>query len=162
MAAARIAAGQQDKLYLGNLDAVRDWGFAGDYVEAMWRIVQKDAPGDYVIATGEAHTVREFCQLAFARAGIDLEFSGAAVAEVAKDRATGREVIAIDPRYFRLAEVNLLQGDASKARRELGWEPTVSFQKLVEMMVDSDIQAARTGAPFVSELSLPALAALVE
>jgi GDPmannose 4,6-dehydratase len=153
MAAARIGAGAQEKLYLGNLDAVRDWGFAGDYVDAMWRILQREHPSDYVIATGEAHTVREFCQLAFARAGVELEFSGKGEGEIGKDRKSGREIVAVDPRYFRPAEVDLLKGDASLARKELGWTPTVNFQQLVEMMVDSDIKAARTGAPFVTEFS---------
>src|SRR5689334_1843658 len=104
MAAARIREGQQDKLYLGNLDARRDWGFAGDYVEGMWRMVQADTPGDYVLATGEAHTVREMCQLAFARAGIELEFRGEGENETGIDTATGNEIIGIDPRYFRPTE----------------------------------------------------------
>ena len=161
MAAARIASGAQDKLYLGNLDSIRDWGFAGDYVDAMWRILQKDTPSDYVIATGEAHTVREFAQLAFARAGIELEFSGEGVKEVGREKGTGREIVAIDPRYFRPAEVDLLQGDASLAKKELGWTPKVTFRELVEMMVDSDIEAARTGAPFATEFTPAALDAVL-
>src|SRR6476620_11409200 len=107
MAAARIREGQQDKLYLGNLHARRDWGFAGDYVEGMWRMVQQDTPDDYVLATGETHTVRELCQLAFGRAGIELEFRGEGVDEVGIDTNTGKEVVLIDPRYFRPTEVEL-------------------------------------------------------
>ena len=144
MAAARIREGQQDKLYLGNLDARRDWGFAGDYVEGMWRMLQAEVPDDYVLATGEAHTVREMCRLAFARAGIELEFRGEGENERGIDSATGNEIIGIDPRYFRPTEVDLLLGDASKARQKLGWQPKVSFQDLVRMMVDADLQAEST------------------
>ncbi|HEX2676882.1 MAG TPA: GDP-mannose 4,6-dehydratase [Polyangiales bacterium] len=115
----------QDKLYLGNLDAKRDWGFAGDYVEAMWRMLQTDKPSDYVIATGETHTVREFVDLAAKVAGLDIE---------------GR--VEIDPRYYRPTEVDLLLGDASRARKELGWQPKVSFEQLVRMMVEADLQLA--------------------
>ena len=122
-AVARIKAGLQDKLYLGNLDAKRDWGYAPDYVEAMWRMLQAPEADDYVIATGEQHTVREFCELAFAHVGLDW-----------------REYVEIDPRYFRPAEVDSLLGDASKARRELNWEPTVGFGELVRIMVDADVQ----------------------
>jgi GDPmannose 4,6-dehydratase len=148
MAAVRISEGQQEKLYLGNLAAQRDWGFAGDYVEGMWRIVQADRPDDFVLATGETHTVREFCTLAFRRAGIELEFRGAGVNEVGIDRRSGREVVAVDPKYFRPTEVDLLLGDASKARRELGWSPTVTFPDLVNMMVDADLVMLRTRAPY--------------
>jgi GDPmannose 4,6-dehydratase len=162
MAVARIREGQQDKLYLGNLDARRDWGFAGDYVDGMWRMVQADVPDDYVLATGEAHTVREFCRLAFARAGIDVEFRGAGISETGLDRATGREVIAIDPRYFRPTEVDLLVGDAGKARARLRWTPTVSFTELVEMMVDADLAAVQSGVPFTVESSNAALQALLK
>jgi GDPmannose 4,6-dehydratase len=140
MAAARILAGLQDTLFLGNLDAQRDWGFAGDYVEGMWRIVQAPQPGDYVLATGETHSVREFCQAAFEAAGIPLTFRGAGVTEVGVDNRTGRTVIAIDPRYFRPTEVDILLGDASRARAELGWEPSVRFSELVQMMVRADLE----------------------
>ena len=148
MAAARIREGQQDKLYLGNLDARRDWGYAADYVEGMHRIVQCDTPSDFVLATGETHTVREFCQLAFERLGMELDFVGRAENERGIDRKTGKEVIAIDPRYYRPTEVEILQGDATKARRELGWTPTVSFTELVHMMADADLEAVQTGQPF--------------
>jgi GDPmannose 4,6-dehydratase len=122
-AVARIKAGLQDKLYLGNLDAKRDWGYAPDYVEAMWHILQAAEPDDYVIATGEQHSVREFCELAFAHVGLDWQ-----------------EYVEIDPRYFRPAEVDSLLGDASKARQELGWEPKVGFEELVRIMVDADVK----------------------
>lgn len=162
MAAARIREGQQDKLFLGNLDARRDWGFAGDYVEGMWRMLQHDTAADYVLATGEVHTVRDFCRLAFARAGIDLEFHGSDADESAIDTATGREVIAIDSRYFRPTEVDLLLGDATKARTQLGWAPTVNFTELVEMMVDADLTALQSGIPFTVESSDSALQALLK
>ena len=125
-AATRIKLGLQDKLYLGNLDAQRDWGFAGDYVEAMWLMLQQDEPDDYVIATNETHSVREFCEKAFGRLGLD-----------------ARQFIDIDPRYFRPAEVDLLLGDARKALEKIGWTPRTSFDDLVAMMVDSDMDLAR-------------------
>src|SRR5215213_3495959 len=153
MAAARIREGQQDKLFLGNLDASRDWEFAGDYVEGMWRMLQHEAPADYVLATREVHTVRDFCRLAFARAGMDLEFRGRDADEIAIDTANGREVIAIDSRYFRPTEVDLLLGDSTKARTQLGWVPTVNFTELVEMMVDADLTALQSGIPFTVESS---------
>ena len=162
MAAARIREGRQEKLFLGNLDARRDWGFAGDYVEGMWLIVQNDTPGDYVLATGEAHTVREFCECAFARAGIELQFRGEGVLEAGFDAATGRELVSIDPRYFRPTEVDLLLGDSSKARRELGWKPQVGFTELVEMMVDADLAAVQSGEPFSVESTSSALQALLK
>jgi GDPmannose 4,6-dehydratase len=161
MAAARIQDGSQEKLYLGNLSAQRDWGFAGDYVEGMWRIVQAEVASDYVLATGEMHTVREFCERAFARAGMPLEFRGDGVEETAIDIQTGREVIAIDPRYFRPTEVDLLLGDATKARVDLGWRPSIGFLELVDMMVDADIEAVQAGAPFKLDKSLDTLAALL-
>jgi GDPmannose 4,6-dehydratase len=139
-AVARIAAGQQERLYLGNLDAQRDWGFAGDYVEAMWRMLQAAVPDDYVIATGETHTVREFCDLAFAHAGLPLRWQGSGPGEQGLD-PSGRVLVQVDPRYFRPTEVDLLLGDPSKARKELGWQPTVSFRALVTMMVDADLKA---------------------
>jgi GDPmannose 4,6-dehydratase len=162
MAAARISEGVQDRLYLGNLSAKRDWGFAGDYVDGMWRMLQSDTPDDYVLATGEMHTVREFCQLAFARTGIDLEFRGEGVGETGVDTASGREMIAIDPRYFRLAEVDLLLGDPRKAQMHLGWTRTVGFTELVEMMVDADVASVQTGIPFTVESSDSALQALLK
>jgi GDPmannose 4,6-dehydratase len=139
---ARIRAGLQDRLYLGNLEARRDWGFAGDYVQAMWLMLQAAEPDDYVIATGEAHSVREFCELAFQLAGIPITWQGAGLQEVGVD-AEGRERVRIDPRYFRPAEVDLMQGDSSYARRKLGWEPTVSFADLVRLMVEADMALAK-------------------
>lgn len=161
MAAARIAAGDDAKLYLGNLDARRDWGFAGDYVEGMWRILRHDTPGDYVLATGESHTVREFCQLAFARIGIELDFRGAGADEAGVDSRTGRTHIVVDPRYFRPTEVYDLCGDATRAANELGWTPRVTFGELVEMMVDADVAALKAGQPFTLEPSLEALQAVL-
>jgi GDPmannose 4,6-dehydratase len=162
MAVARIREGRQDKLFLGNIDAERDWGFAGDYVEGMWKVVQHATPGDYVLATGEKHTVREFCSAAFTRVGMNIEFRGMGEDEVGIDTATGNEVIAIDKRYFRPTEVDLLVGDASKAKRELGWSPRVSFTELVEMMVDADLASVQSGVPFTIESSYAALHALVK
>ena len=140
-AAARIARGRQDVLYLGNLDAKRDWGFAGDYVEAMWLMLQQEQPDDYVIATGETRAVREFAERAFSRAGITLAWRGSGLEEVGVDVATGRSVVHVDPRYFRPTEVDFLLGDASKARRRLGWAPKVTFGELADMMVDAEIAA---------------------
>ncbi|MEP6507858.1 MAG: GDP-mannose 4,6-dehydratase [Gemmatimonadales bacterium] len=162
MAAARIREGQQDKLFLGNLEAERDWGFAGDYVEGMWMMVQHDTPDDYVLATGEKHTVREFCQAAFSRIGMELEFSGEGVNEVAVDAASGKEVIAVDARYFRPTEVELLLGDSTKARTVLGWKPRVGFTELVEMMVDADLATAQSGQEYTIESSYAAFHALVK
>jgi GDPmannose 4,6-dehydratase len=125
-AVGRIKAGLQEKLFLGNLDARRDWGFAGDYVDAMWRMLQQSEPDDYVIATGEAHTVRELVEVAFDHVGLDWE-----------------DHVEIDPRYFRPTEVNDLQGDASKAEARLGWKPRIGFERLVHMMVDHDVELAR-------------------
>ncbi len=137
-AAARIKLGLQKCLYLGNLDAKRDWGFAGDYVEAMWLMLQAETPDDYVIATGETHSVREFCDVTFKHLGLPLRWQGKGVDEkgLAPD---GRVLIEVDPHYFRPAEVDLLLGDASKAKRDLGWQPRVSFQELAKMMVDADL-----------------------
>jgi len=142
-AAARIKLGLQECLYLGNIEAKRDWGFAGDYVEGMWRMLQADHPDDYVIATGETHSVREFAELVFGRHGIALRWQGEGVHEKGIDEATGRVVIEIDPRYFRPAEVDLLLGDPAKAQRELGWQPGTSFKELVEMMTDADLKMAQ-------------------
>ena len=138
-AVARIAAGSQSALYLGNLDAKRDWGHAKDYVEGMWMIVQNDQPGDYVLATGETHAVREFVELAFAEVGKDIAWKGSGVEEVGYDTQTGRELVCIDPRYFRPTEVDLLHGDPTKARNDLGWRHKVGFQDLVKEMVATDI-----------------------
>jgi GDPmannose 4,6-dehydratase len=126
-AVGRIKCGLQDKLFLGNLDAKRDWGFAGDYVEGMWRMLQQDEPGDYVLATGQTHSVRDLCEKAFGRVGLDYH-----------------DHVEIDPRYFRPAEVDLLLGDPTRARERLGWEPKVSFDGLVNMMTDADLEAARS------------------
>ncbi len=128
-AVARIYHGKQDRLYLGNLDAKRDWGHAKDYVEAMWLMLQQDTPDDYVIATGETHTVREFAAAAFNVVGLDYQ-----------------KYIEIDPRYFRPSEVDALCGDASKARAAFGWKPTVQFEELVSMMVQADLKAVEGGA----------------
>ena len=141
MAAARIAAGRQDKLYLGNLDARRDWGYAPDYVECMWLMMQQPEPDDYVIATGEYHTVREFCTLAFHYAGIELEWQGNGLAEKGVDSATGRVLVEVDRRFFRPAEVDQLLGDPAKARERLGWNPRkTSFDTLVRRMVAHDLK----------------------
>jgi GDPmannose 4,6-dehydratase len=139
-AAARIKLGLQNKLYLGNLDAKRDWGFAGDYVEAMWLMLQAETPDDYVIATGETHSVREFCDIAFAHIGLPIKWQGRGVEERGHG-PDGRVLIEVDPNYFRPAEVDLLLGDASKAERELGWKPRVTFEGLAKMMVDADLAA---------------------
>ncbi|MBD5219703.1 MAG: GDP-mannose 4,6-dehydratase [Bacteroidales bacterium] len=147
MAAARIAAGVQEKLYLGNLEARRDWGYAPDYVECMWLILQQPQPDDYVIATGEYHTVREFATLAFARVGISLRWEGSGIDEKGIDAATGRVIVEVDPRFFRPAEVDELLGDPSKARTELGWNPRkTSFEQLVDLMVDSDVELVKKEA----------------
>ncbi|MDE6134918.1 MAG: GDP-mannose 4,6-dehydratase, partial [Muribaculaceae bacterium] len=131
---------------LGNLDARRDWGYAPDYVECMWLILQQPEPDDYVIATGEYHSVREFASLAFARAGINLRWEGSGIDEKGIDRDSGRVLVEVDPRFFRPAEVDELLGDPSKAREKLGWNPRqTSFQKLVELMVDSDIRLLKEG-----------------
>ena len=140
LAVANIMAGKQEKLSLGNMDAKRDWGFAGDYVEGMWRMLQQETPQDYVLATNETHTVREFVELAFAEVGIEIEWQGTGVDEKGIDKATGRVLVDVNPRYFRPAEVELLWGDCTKAEKELGWERKVSFKELVAMMVDSDMR----------------------
>jgi len=141
---ARIGAGLQECLYLGNLAARRDWGFAGDYVQAMWLMMQAEKPDDYVIATGETHSVREFCEKAFALAGMPITWRGKEVEEVGMDQK-GTVRVRIDPRYFRPAEVDALQGDSSYARHSLGWKPTVSFDELVRMMVEADVVLVRKG-----------------
>ena len=141
LAAARISHGLQDKLYLGNLNALRDWGYAKDYVECMWLIMQQPEPDDFVIATGEYHTVREFATLAFARAGIDLEWQGEGLDEKGVEKFSGRVLVEVDPRFFRPAEVEQLLGDPTKAKELLGWNPRrTSFEQLVNLMVDADMK----------------------
>ena len=141
LAAARIAQGFQDKLYLGNLDARRDWGYAKDYVECMWLIMQHDVPEDFVIATGEMHTVREFATLAFREVGIELVWQGVGVEEKGIDSATGKVLVEVDPKYFRPCEVEQLLGNPTKAKQLLGWNPTkTSFQELVKIMAANDMR----------------------
>jgi GDPmannose 4,6-dehydratase len=141
LAAARIAKGKQERLYLGNLDAKRDWGYAKDYVECMWLILQHENPEDFVIATGEMHTVREFTTLAFKTAGIDIEWSGEGVQEKGINKATGEVVVEVKEEYFRPAEVEQLLGNPTKAKKLLGWNPRkTSFEELVEIMVKSDLK----------------------
>ena len=150
LAAARIAQGYQDKLYLGNLDSLRDWGYAKDYVECMWLILQHDTPEDFVIATGEYHTVREFATLAFKEVGIELEWKGEGVDEKGYDKATGKPIVEVDPKYFRPAEVDQLLGDPTKAKKTLGWNPCKTpFPELVRIMVQHDMK-------FVKKLFLKA------
>ena len=140
LAAARIAAGEQDKLYLGNLDALRDWGYARDYVECMWLMLQHDTPEDFVIATGEQHSVREFTERAFREVGINLRWEGEGINERGIDTATGRILVEVDPKYFRPAEVETLLGDPAKAKKLLGWNPSkTSFEELVRIMVRHDV-----------------------
>ena len=143
LAAAAISKGKQDKLYLGNLDAKRDWGYAKDYVECMWLILQHPQPEDFVIATGEMHTVREFCTLAFAEAGIKLRWEGKGVDEKGIDEATGKILVEVDPKYFRPTEVEQLLGDPTKAKTLLGWNPTKTpFHELIKIMMKHDLEKA--------------------
>jgi GDPmannose 4,6-dehydratase len=148
LAAARIKQGKQDKLYLGNLSSLRDWGYAKDYVECMWLILQQDKPEDFVIATGEQHSVREFCYYAFKRVGIELEFQGEGMNEKGIDKATGNVLIEVSPDFYRPTDVVNLWGDPTKAKAKLGWNPSkTSFQELVNIMVDSDMaKVASDGA----------------
>ena len=140
LAAARIKQGKQDKLYLGNLDSLRDWGYAKDYVECMWLILQHDKPEDFVIATGVQHTVREFCYYAFKHVGIELEFKGEGIEEKGIDKATGKVLVEVSPDFFRPTDVVNLWGDPTKAKTELGWNPSkTSFEELVKIMVESDM-----------------------
>ncbi len=148
MAATKIKSGLQEKLYLGNLDAKRDWGFAGDYVEAMWLMLQQREPEDYVIATGETHSVREFTELAFKELGIKILWKGEGREEVGLDASTGKVLIEIDPRYYRPTEVELLIGDPSKAKEKLGWEPKVKLEELVKIMVKADEEAVQRNHTF--------------
>lgn len=138
---ARIKHGLEDRLYLGNLDAKRDWGHAKDYVYGMWLMLQHDTPDDFVLATGETHTVREFIERASKKLGYDLVWKGKGVNEKGIDRKTGKVLIEIDPRYFRPAEVDVLIGDYSKAKKALGWKPKITFEKLVDLMVEADYEA---------------------
>ncbi|HBJ09744.1 MAG TPA: GDP-mannose 4,6-dehydratase, partial [Coprobacter fastidiosus] len=141
LAVARIKQGVQDKLYMGNLDARRDWGYAKDYVQCMWMILQHETPEDFVIATGEMHTVREFCTLAFAEVGIKIRWEGTGVEEKGIDEETGRVLVEVDPKYFRPAEVEQLLGDPTKAKTLLGWNPTQTpFPELVKIMVKHDME----------------------
>ena len=142
---AAVKHGTRDRLSLGNLDAKRDWGHARDYVEAMWLMMQQEEPDDYVIATGETHSVREFVVAAAAAAGIEIEWSGEGTDEVGRDRATGQVVVDVDPRFYRPAEVELLLGDPSKAKAKLGWEPKVSFEALAEIMMNADLALIERG-----------------
>jgi GDPmannose 4,6-dehydratase len=140
LAAARIAQGKQDKLYLGNLSSLRDWGYAKDYVECMWLILQHDKPEDFVIATGVQHSVRDFCYLAFKHVGIELEFVGEGEDEKGIDKATGKVLIEVSPDFYRPTDVVNLWGDPSKAVKELGWNPAkTSFEELVRIMVEADM-----------------------
>ncbi len=145
-AAGRIKLGLQDKLILGNLDSKRDWGYAPEYVEGMWRILQADSPDEYVLATGETHTGREFTELAFARLGIDIDWECKDEYERGVCRKTGKVVVEVSPQYYRPTEVDLLLGDASKAKSVLGWEPKTTFRKLVEIMTDADFKLAEKEA----------------
>ena len=140
-AVARITKGKQDKLYLGNMNAKRDWGYAKDYVKMMWLMLQHDTPEDFVIATGETHTVREFVEAAFSHVDVDIEWQGEGVEEKGIDKATGKVLVEVDPKYFRPTEVDMLIGDPAKAKEELGWEPEVKFKELVQLMVQSDVEA---------------------
>jgi GDPmannose 4,6-dehydratase len=154
-AVAAIELGLQERLYLGNLDAKRDWGHARDYVEGMWLITQQAEPDDYVLATGETHSVREFVEKAFTRVGKRIEWRGKGVAEQGIDAATGRILVEIDPHYFRPTEVDLLIGDPSKARAKLGWRHKVSFDALVAEMVEADLELARREASRDTSVSQP-------
>ena len=142
-AVARIKLGLQKKLYLGNLDAKRDWGFANDYVEAMWLILQQDNPEDFVVATGQTTTVRDFVDLAFKEVGIEIEWQGNGVDEVGIDKSNGNRVVEVDPRYFRPTEVELLLGDPTKAQEKLGWKPQTTLKELCSMMVREDLKTAK-------------------
>ncbi len=144
MAVAKIKQGLEDCIYIGNLDAKRDWGHAKDYVEGMWRIMQHNEADDFVLATGETHSVREFIELAFKEVGMQIEWQGDGTSEVGLDHKSGKTVVTVDPRYFRPTEVDLLLGDASKARKLLGWKHKTSFPELVKEMVREDLKAVES------------------
>ena len=150
-AVAAIHLGFQNAMHMGNIDSQRDWGYAGDYVEGMWRMLQQDTPDDYVLATGEMHTVREFIELAFAEVGRTIAWEGKGVDEIGRDTKSGQVLVRIDPRYFRPTEVDLLLGDPSKARKVLGWEHKVGFRDLVKMMVKSDLDVVKREHAGLSE-----------
>jgi len=137
-AAVRIKLGKQDVLELGNMDAKRDWGYAGDYVEGMWRMLQQDKPGDYILATGETHSIRDFCELAFKELAYDITWNGRGVNETGVDKRSGKVLIKINPEFFRPAEVDILLGNPTKAEAELGWKRAVDFPGLVKLMVEHD------------------------
>lgn len=145
-AVADISLGKQDCLYLGNIDAKRDWGHARDYIEGMWLILQQEKPQDFVLATGETHTVREYVEKAFAVTNTSIKWEGEGVNEVGKDAKTGKTVVKIDPTYFRPAEVELLLGDPTKAKKELGWVRKVDFDSLVKEMVLADIEGSKANS----------------
>ncbi len=147
MAAARVSRGLQQCLYMGNIDAKRDWGYAPDFVQMMWMMLQQKAPDDYVVATGEMHSVREFIEKSFGHAGIEIAWEGEGVKEIGKSKATGDIVVRMDERYYRPAEVEQLLGDPSKAKKQLGWEPKVKFEELVKIMTDGDLKIL-DGAPY--------------
>ncbi|HAY14858.1 MAG TPA: GDP-mannose 4,6-dehydratase, partial [Armatimonadetes bacterium] len=142
-AAARISLGLQDRLYLGNMDALRDWGHARDYVEGMWMMLQAETPDDFVLATGKQYSVRQYVERAFGRVGLPIEWRGEGVDEIGVVAGTDRKVVAVDPAYYRPAEVETLLGDPTKAREKLGWSPRVTFEELVDEMVDADVEVAR-------------------
>ena len=142
-AAARISTGTQERVYLGNLDAKRDWGHARDFVEGMWKMLQQEKPEDFVLATGVTTTIREFAERAFAQVGMTLEWSGSGIDEVGRDANSGKIIVSIDSAYFRPTEVDLLIGDASKAREKLGWVPKCDLQQMIEEMIKSDLEEAR-------------------
>ena len=137
---AQILKGQQERLSLGNLDAKRDWGYAKDYVEGMWMMLQQDEPDDYILATQEQHSVREFVELAFGYCGVKLDWQGSGVNEQGIDKSTGKVLVDVNPKYFRPTEVDNLMGDFTKARTQLGWSPKTSFKELVKMMVEQDLE----------------------
>ena len=139
-AAVQIKNGVRDTLFLGNLNAKRDWGYAPDYVESMWKILQHDQPDDFVVATGETHTVKEFVELSFQHVGIEIDWEGEGVDEKGFDKQSGKQIVGVDPWYFRPSEVDLLIGDSSKAERVLGWKPKVTFHELVDIMVKYEVE----------------------
>ena len=145
-AAARISVGLQSKLFLGNMDSLRDWGHARDYVEAMWLMLQQETPDDYVVATGKQYSIRQLCERAFSQLGMEIEWRGEAENDVGIDKATGKEVIGVDPRYYRPAEVETLLGDPTKAKEKLGWVAATTFEELIDEMVASDLEVAQKDA----------------